>query len=177
MYSWSPATGLNNTSGSNVVASPTSSITYTLSGVANGCTKSVFVPVTVSAAPQMTSSANATVCDGSSVALTVSGAAAYAWSPASGLNNTTGANVNAAPTASTTYTITGTQNGCTGTKTIAVTVTPLPNITAPSTQNICTGSSAALTAGGATTYAWTPATGLNATTGTTVVAMPPSSVT
>jgi len=58
---------------------------------------------------------------------------------------------------------------------IAVTVTASPTITVnPSTANFCTpgGAPVALTAAGATTYSWSPAAGLSATTGTSVAASP-----
>jgi hypothetical protein len=57
------------------------------------------------------------------IAVTASGASTYAWSPAAGLSATTGATVNASPSATTTYTVTGTDgNGCTNTATSAITV-------------------------------------------------------
>ena len=44
-YSWSPATGLNAATGSPVVASGTTSTTYSLTGTGtNGCTKTISVP-------------------------------------------------------------------------------------------------------------------------------------
>lgn len=48
-YSWSPATGLNTTTGATVIASPSTSITYTVTGTdANGCSKAISLPITVS---------------------------------------------------------------------------------------------------------------------------------
>jgi hypothetical protein len=47
-YSWSPATGLSTNIGSSVVASPSSSVGYTVIGIdQNGCSSSVIVGVTV----------------------------------------------------------------------------------------------------------------------------------
>lgn len=43
--------------------------------------------------------------------------------------------------------------------------------------SLCYGESATLTASGANTYSWAPATGLNATTGASVISTPPSTVT
>ena len=55
-YTWEPATGLNTTKGETVVASPTESTTYVVSGTApNGCTISLKVQVNVSPAPVIAS--------------------------------------------------------------------------------------------------------------------------
>ncbi|MBU6205562.1 MAG: pre-peptidase C-terminal domain-containing protein, partial [Bacteroidetes bacterium] len=71
--------------------------------------------ITVSALPTITGSTNTTVCSGNATTLTAGGATTYVWSPTTGLNISTGTTVNAAPTASTTYTVVGTgSGGCTG---------------------------------------------------------------
>ncbi|MBK6444164.1 MAG: hypothetical protein IPF81_02300 [Bacteroidetes bacterium] len=56
--------------------------------------------------------------------LGVSGADTYVWSPATGLNVTTGASVVSTPSVTTVYTVTGTSTatGCTSTATTTVTV-------------------------------------------------------
>ena len=67
---------------------------------------------------------------------------------------------------------------CVTTVTHAVTVNPLPTVAvAPANPGICQGSSIACTASGANTYAWSPPTGLSATTGTTVTANPAATTT
>ncbi|MBL8000498.1 MAG: T9SS type A sorting domain-containing protein [Flavobacteriales bacterium] len=105
---------------------------------------------------------------GTPVALNASGASTYAWSPASGLSATTGASVTASPSASTTYTVSGTDgNGCVNTATAAITVaSPPANVTAASAQStICAGASTTLSATGTIS---TPANAysLSATSGT-----------
>lgn len=67
----------------------------------------------------------ASVCAGSSATLTANGAQNFSWSPATGLSATTGATVTATPATSTTYTVTGTTNLCSATKTVTVDVTPV----------------------------------------------------
>lgn len=60
-------------------------------------------------------------CAGSPFALIASGATSYAWSPSTGLNNANTAIVNASPTASTIYTVTGSNAaGCSATATVKV---------------------------------------------------------
>ncbi|MBX2906827.1 MAG: Ig-like domain-containing protein [Taibaiella sp.] len=62
-------------------------------------------------------------------------------------------------------------------KTTVVTVNALPSVSAGSGVTICTGSSTTLTATGATTYSWSPSTGLSSTTGASVSASPTSTTT
>ncbi len=73
-----------------------------------------------------------------------------------------------------TYNVVATLNGCTYPASIIVNFTatnPVITITAPQTA-ICGGTPVTLTASGATTYTWSPATGLSATTGASVTANP-----
>lgn len=97
-----------------------------------------------------------TVCAGSSLTVTASGAGTYTWVPA----NLTGSTVVLAPTANTCYTITATAlNGCPGATVMCVTALPTPTLSISSSgTNICAGSSATLSASGAVTYSWSTAT-------------------
>ncbi len=180
-YSWSPGTGLSSTTGTSVAASPTVTTIYTVTGTnAAGCTNTatktvnVYVP-TIAISP----AAPTSFCGSGSIILTASGATSYTWTPAAGLNTTTGATVTASPTVTTTYSVTGTDaNGCTNSATKLITVNAIPVVAiTPATATICSGASVALTASGASTYSWTPATGLSATTGATVLASPTSTIT
>jgi hypothetical protein len=77
------------------------------------------------------------------------------------------------PSSTTTYTVVGDNGGCTNSATSIVTVNNLPNVTATAVQDtICIGNSTGINATGALSYTWSPATGLSATTGSTVVANP-----
>ncbi|MEZ5172299.1 MAG: hypothetical protein R2850_01990 [Bacteroidia bacterium] len=66
--------------------------------------------------------------------------------------------------------------GCDSVITTNLTVNPLPTITV-SDATICEGETTTLTASGADTYTWSPATGLSATTGDTVDANPVATTT
>ena len=90
-----------------------------LVGLKNGdCTRSLYETSTVTVSPlpevQITP-AFGNITEGESVTLNASGAETYVWSPEFGLDIPTGATVNAAPVKNTTYTVTGTSNGCSST--------------------------------------------------------------
>ena len=179
-YSWSPAGGLNCTSCATVSASPSATSSYTVTGTdVGGCTATASQVITVYPAPTMTLTAvSSSVCLGDSVQITASGVSTYIWSPPSGLNKTTGANVNAGPSTTTTYTVTGTGvGGCKIKDSIAVTVNALPVVTASVASAICIGDSVTVKASGANTYTWGAATGLSATTGDSVKASPAGTTT
>jgi PKD repeat protein len=145
-YSWSPSTGLSATTGASVTANPTVTTTYTVTGTRTntGCQNNATVTVTVNALPVVTvSPTSPSICIGSSTSLSAGGANTYIWSPSTGLSATTGATVNAFPTTSTTYTVTGTDaNSCKNSATSTVTVNPLPTITGP--INVCQNSNITL---------------------------------
>lgn len=123
--------------------------TYACSG------KTDFVNVVINPLPVVTaSSANASICNGSSTSLSAGGASTYNWMP----GNISGSSASVNPSATTTYTVTGTSAaGCVNTATVAVTVNALPAVTASaSNATICNGSSTTLNGGGAATYNWMP---------------------
>ena len=62
------------------------------------------------------------------------------------------------------------QQGCIDTISHLVTISPI--LIQVNNSDICIGESATLTASGATTYTWSPTTGLNTTTGSVVIATP-----
>ena len=166
-YAWSPATGLSSTTIANPIASPTSSIIYTVTATnAQGCSSTTQVTVTVRATPVVSvTPTSPTICAGSSVTLTATGAQSYVWSPSAGLNSPFVANPIAFPSQTTTYTVTGNSNGCTSTATVTVTVEPLPAANAGPAQVLCSGQSTTLGAPAVPglTYSWSPSTGLSAT--------------
>jgi gliding motility-associated-like protein len=179
-YTWSPSTGLSATSGPSVVATPSVTTTYTVNGTdANGCQSSAQITITVNPLPNVSiDPPTGAICVGETIVLTASGATDYTWTPATGLNTTNGAVVEASPTETTTYIVTGSNGTCSNSDTVIVTVTPLPVVTVtPSNPAICLGSSTTLTASGASTYTWSPATGLSSTTDASVTANPTTTTT
>ena len=160
---WSPGTGLSSTTGGSVIASPSSSTTYTVTGLnSSGCTVSGTIALTVSPAISITATpSNVTLPSGSSTTLSASGAIYYTWAPSTGLSSTSGASVIASPTTTTIYTVTGSNtSGCQATTTLTVNVTPASVgnlvLNPPSANNICNGTTVTLSASGEANYQWWP---------------------
>jgi PKD repeat protein len=144
-YSWN--TGQNSAS---ITVTQTSTRTYTVTGTAeNGCINTASKEVTSVPLPIVSAGANQVICQGQSIQLSASGATTYSWN--------TGANtaiINVSPANTTTYTVTGTTNGCSATAQVTVTVNPPPVANAGTGQTICAGTSATLNASGGNTYSW-----------------------
>lgn len=107
--------------------------------------------ITISKLPSVVATASKTaVCSGESVSLTGTGASTYKW------DNNVSNGVAFVPSATKTYTVTGTDaNGCINTAIVNVTVNKLPSVVAIASKTaICTGESVTLTGSGASTYIW-----------------------
>ncbi len=167
-YVWSPSIGLNTTVGTSVNASPGSTSTYTVTGTdGNGCTSSGSVAISVGTLTVTANASSSTICSGTSSTLTASGAVTYTWKPGTGLSATTGTSVTANPVTSITYTVIGSSGGgCSDSNTVAITVNATPTLSVMAgSPTICFGASGTtITASGATTYSWSPGTGLSSTT-------------
>ncbi len=147
-YTWSA--GATSTGTNTADASPASTTSYTVTGTAAGCSNTAVATVTVAAALNITVN-SPTICNGQTASLTAGGATSYTWS--AGATSTGTNTADASPTSTTTYTVTGTSGSCSGTATTTITVNPVPVVTVNS-PSICSGQTASLTAGGATSYTW-----------------------
>ncbi len=156
-YSWTP-TG---STSANISVNPVNNTSYTVNVTdANGCTANDVVRVYVNALPSISAGPDKILCTGSTATLNATGGSTYSWTP----GGLTAASITVNPASSTTYYVTGTDaNGCVATDTVSVTVNPLPVVNAGPDQAICSGSTVALTASGASTYSWNP-TGANSAT-------------
>ncbi|MEI8136630.1 MAG: gliding motility-associated C-terminal domain-containing protein, partial [Bacteroidota bacterium] len=157
-YTWLPS-GSNGTVLNTPLSSPS---TFTLIG-SNGLCQST-ATLSLSPSPNPTVSAIAsptTICAGSNLTLTASGAITYSWNPIAA----NGSLVITTPTINTTYTVIGTDAvGCIGQTTVDITVSPVPTLTAAATAtSICIGTTVTLIASGSGTYTWNP-TGLTTAT-------------
>lgn len=128
---WNPSSTLvPTTNGARVW--PTADTRYRVQAVSQqGCTHADSVVVQVVQPFSIQVSPDVPICTGASATLTATGATAYQWSPAVGLSQPNSANTIATPTATTRYTLTGSDAfGCfTDTASVLVTVNPLPQIT------------------------------------------------
>ncbi len=170
-YSWSPASGLNNTAIAQPTASPSTTTTYTVTvTAANGCTASDVVVVNVNNAPPTANAGPDKNLNCLTTSTTIGTVAivgnTYSWSPASGLNNTALAQPTATPSTTTSYTVTVTgANGCTASDVVVVNVnTTPPTANAGPDKNLnCDITSAVIgtAAVAGNTYSWSPSTNLS----------------
>jgi uncharacterized protein YjdB len=138
----------------NISASPSVNTAYFVTVTSSdGCTNTAFAAINVSPSPTVTISQTQTaICQGNSVNLTAATAAFYKWS-----TSETSAVISKTPTATTTYTVTGTNPmGCTSIASAVVTVNQKPVVTIAASPNtsICQGTQVTLTPTGGTTYIW-----------------------
>ena len=174
-FTWTPSGSLANPTSDTTQAFPTVQTVYTVTASNGGCTNSASVTVFVNALPiPAVNPVDPQICQGSSVNMTASGGTNYTWSPGTGLNTTSGATVNAAPTVTTPYTIVVTDaNGCTDSIVNTVTFFTNPTVTAnATTPGVCLTFSDQLQANGAVSYQWSPSNGLNYSNIATPVATP-----
>ena len=143
-------------------------------GTTTANTSVVINPIPPALNPQV----NTPVCAGGTANFTSSTSASttYSWSGPNSFTSTQQnfnlTNVTAAQGG--TYTVFGTMNGCTGpSASVTLVVNPIPVISVtPPNATICNGQSVSLTASGASSYTWSPSTGLSATNSATVTANP-----
>ncbi len=114
---------------------------------------------------------SATICQGKTATLNVSGATNYTWSP----GNLTGQSISVNHASTTVYTVTGNNGNCTFNSTSFATITILPSPTLTLTTSrsvICAKETAILSVSGANTYSWSNGSssntvGINPSTSTT----------
>ena len=110
------------------------------------------IPCSVNAASVAITSPTTTICQGSALALTASGANTYTWN-----TGATTSTISATPYSNLSYFVTGTSTltGCTGTAVQNVVVNPAPVVSIFADKiNVCKGKPATLFAYGATSYNW-----------------------
>ncbi len=171
-YSWSPSTGLSSSTGSQVLCAVSQTTTYTVTGTTGPCSDTATIQVVVTAPPQVavTSSSTGPFCAAANTILTVLGMDSATWSPATGLSAISGTSVTCTASTTTVYIATGWDNGCSGTDTIQVEVTPAPIvvITTSDAGPFCTAANALFSVIAMDSVLWSPATGLSATFGNPV---------
>ena len=171
-YVWSPSSSLTLSNAASTIAYPSITTTYSVIGSTGICADTSSITVTVHPLPQLLLSAStSTVCAGSPTTLTAQGATSYSWQANPTLSATTGAIVTASPIVNTSYIVTGTSNTCTAVDSISIVVNPIPQIAITANpDSVCSGAPVLLVASGATSYSWSPATGLSSTTNDSTIA-------
>lgn len=146
-------------------ATVSSGTTFSVTGTTNNCSSTATANITINSIPDVTVN-SPFICSGNSATLTAAGANSYLWSTTETTNPIT-----VTPTALTSYTVTGTTNGCSKSVVAAVTITPLPDIKV-NPASICFGQSVMLNASGGSTYNWS-----TGTTGNSISVSPNSTTT
>lgn len=167
-YTLSPSAFTGNTI--NITPSVLGTTIYTVTGSGPfGCINTKTISVTTYSVPVVSvTPSNTTICSGTTLGLSASGAGSYTW--------TTGSNASAigvVPATSTSYSVTGTNSfGCQNSAGSVVNVinTPIVSINSPST-NVCFGYTMTVMANGASNYNWS-----NGATTNTITVQPFSNV-
>lgn len=149
-YQWS---GGSSATTSVIIVGPATSTTYSVIP-SNGSCSGNPVAVTVSVTPIPTATINPStivICPGQSATLTASGGTSYQWS--GGSTDTSSVIVVSPDAASTNYTVTVSDGGCSANAVATVSVSPTITIT-PAVASICSGQSVTITASGGNSYQW-----------------------
>ena len=126
----------NGQTGSSITVKPIVNTKYTLSVNLNGCRDSSTVSVGVKPRPILSMSPPATIQNGETINLNVSGADIWDWRPPGSLSCSDCASPIAGPSVTTTYCVVGTRNKCTSESCVTIDVNQkceiiLPNIVTP----------------------------------------------
>ncbi len=186
-YTWTPSAGLSCTNCPNPIASPLSTTTYSVEGSNGTCSAIQSITIQVDNSQldaEFTMNSN-TICVGETVSVDASnstGAQSYNWTFNGGTPvSTTGVISSSTFNSSGNHWIVleiGNSCGVNHKDSLEVTVLPAPSVVLNASQStICPSGSANLTASGASSYIWSPATGLSCTTCPNPVASPTSTTT
>ncbi len=132
-----------------ISVSPQVNATYSVTVTQNGCTGVDEVNINVKDIPVVDLGPDLGLCAGDGIVFVATGGDSYRWS-----TGATTANVNIRPTQRTTYSVTVTKDGCSGTDAIVVGIDQAPTVSITPAQNICAGQSVTLFATGGSTYLW-----------------------
>lgn len=158
IYNWSPATWLSASDISNPLCFAENSITYTVVVTnAAGCYDTAEVTVTVFPEVNAIAGPDTTVCGANQIQFFASGGDDFLWSPSTGVSNIYIANPIVFVTESIDYYVTVSNGVCNAIDTVSIIVNPLPDIITNNDTTICLGESIVLSASGASTYLWEPA--------------------
>lgn len=186
-FAWSGPLGFNSTQQNPVITNAQANMSgqYTVVATSTaGCIQTAFANVQVIPLPTVSIVGNNTVCSQSfnnstnTVALGAGGAANYAWTLPAGFSapSLVGNNIVVTPPVTGilsvgTISVVGTTGTCSNSTTFNLNVFPNPTISTTS-GSMCAGTSATITASGATTYTWAPSQGLSTVFGSPIAGSP-----
>jgi gliding motility-associated-like protein len=114
-----------------------------------GCDSTSTITLNVNPLPNVNAGIDQSICSGTSVTVSGSGAMSYSW------NNGVSNGVPFTPVGDVTIICTGTDlNGCVNSDEVVITVNPNPSVNAGNDQAVCAGSSITLAGSGANSYSW-----------------------
>jgi gliding motility-associated-like protein len=149
---------------------------YTVTSIvtsSSGCKDTASYLFNAWALPVVDAGLDKQICRNTPTQLVATGANNYIWSPAIGLSCVNCPNPSANPDTTRKYYLTGVDgNGCVNKDSVQVKVIQRFVMTNSPGASFCLGKYVTLNANGANSYAWSPAAGLSATTGNTVIAKP-----
>ena len=144
-----------NANGTTFSANQAGNYSVRVSNSTLGCVDTTnIITVTSIAPPSVSAGANQTVCGGTNVTLTATGASSYVWNNGSSSNTLTIAT--GSSTSTNAYIVTGTDvaTGCSKKDTVLIIVNGLPQINAGNDFNACNNTQISLSASGGLTYTW-----------------------
>lgn len=122
-YLWQNANGLMTNTNPSVVATPTVTTTYNVSGTSGNCQANGSITITVNPLPTIFGGNDVIVCEGDFLTLNATGGGNYVW--AQNIQN----GIAFQPQITQTYSVTGTNlAGCIGTDDVLVTIIPPPTV-------------------------------------------------
>jgi hypothetical protein len=152
-YSWTLPNGWTGSSSTTVITVSGSPGSGSVSVVAiNNCGPSVpsVLAVNVSTIALNIIAGTPSVCSGSPVQLSATGASSFMWNTGSASSS-----IVVSPTTNTMYIVSGTNAACTASQSISISVYPLPQLVVNGLKKtICRNEKATITVSGANTYLW-----------------------
>ena len=154
-YNWQPSEGLNNPIGSSNWVGPDASTTYAVTGANGSCIGSDSVYIEILPIPDVHIVADDIfVCEGDSIAISVTGADEYVWEANDLIDCLTCDSLMIVPNGVVTISVTGDLEGCQATATLELGIMPNPVTIISGDSILCGEEITTLTALGASNYIW-----------------------
>lgn len=173
---WQRAAGISDTSSFTPTFDPSVTTTYRYAISSGSCLLTDSVTITIHPLPMISVAGATTVCPGDSVLITATSdaGASIVWRPSIGLSDSTSTSPLAKPSKTTMYqAFVRSPQGCVSVDSVLIRVEPISLVGAGPDKSICPGGSVQISGTGvASTYTWTPTTGLSNPTSLSPTASP-----